>query len=94
MTAITRSATTGAAPASSVVVAAHSMAPRFRAFVLATGIEPEPGQQVNAAFMRWVGDKWLTWCGANGIDRHAPKSPEQHDAFDAWLDSLVAATAG
>lgn len=78
----------------SVLQAWAGYQPRYAAYGLARGaatpealyaMDTEEGRHSNFRFILWVDAQWREWCRLNGVERRAPKSAADHEAFDAWL---------
>lgn len=54
---------------------------RWIAWLKATGTRDPLGHD----YMSWINAKWRKFEQLNGIDQRTPKSPADHEKFDAWL---------
>ncbi len=71
--------------------------PRFVAFAQARGQTPDEALAAAKArrtggmmdFILWINAKWCEWRRLNKRERFSRLSPDDHAAFDAWLNASI-----
>lgn len=58
---------------------------RYAQFARVRGFEPG-NEPLMHEFISWVRTKWVMWAGLNGRKNLYHLTPEDHAAFDKWLE--------